>query len=189
MPASGRNRGRRLGSQFSGLAGVEAGAPAADLPPFPDFVRRGAGAVERGRSRNALLGVPACPASVEARRHNSDHSPSRGPTPAPDRAHDTCRTRRLGRRGARGGEPTPICWRGPGMALEGGNPTIPICASAVACAPISVPQRPAGNRAGPPARGALVIDPERSPDRGRRADEAPTSDGQTGLGTPASMPV
>jgi hypothetical protein len=101
MPASGRNRGRRLGSQFSGLAGVEAGAPAADLPPFPDFVRRGAGAVERGRSRNALLGVPACPASVEARRHNSDHSPSRGPTPAPDRAHDTCRTRRLGRRGAR----------------------------------------------------------------------------------------
>jgi hypothetical protein len=34
---SGRNR--RLGSHFSGLAGVEAWAPAADPPPFPD--RRG----------------------------------------------------------------------------------------------------------------------------------------------------
>jgi hypothetical protein len=75
------------------------------------------------------------------------------------------------------------------MALEGGNPTIPICASAVACAPIPVPQRPTGNRAGPPARGALVIDPERSPDRGRCADAAPMSERQTTLGAPDSMPV
>ena len=42
-----------------------------------------------------------------------------------------------------------------------------------------------GDRAGPPARGALVIDPERSPDLGRRADAAPTSDGRTALGTPS----
>src|SRR5260370_26913507 len=47
-PVSGRNRGRRLGSHFSGLVGVEAWAPAADLPPFPDHLRRRAGAVERG---------------------------------------------------------------------------------------------------------------------------------------------
>src|ERR1700719_3984403 len=51
------------------------------------------------------------------------------------------------------------------------------------------PQRPAGNRAGHPARGALVIDPERSPDRGRCADAAPMSDWQTALGTLDSMPV
>jgi hypothetical protein len=42
---SGRNRGRRLGSHFSGLASVVAWAPAADLPPFLDRSRRGAGAV------------------------------------------------------------------------------------------------------------------------------------------------
>ena len=34
------------------------------------------------------------------------------------------------------------------------------------------------NRARPPAGGALVIDPERPPDRGRRADAAPRSDRQ-----------
>jgi hypothetical protein len=33
---SGRNRGRRLGSHFSGLACVEAWASVADLAPFPD---------------------------------------------------------------------------------------------------------------------------------------------------------
>ena len=47
-PASGRNRGRRLGSHFSGLAGVEAWAPAADLPPFPDRRGERCRAVERG---------------------------------------------------------------------------------------------------------------------------------------------
>jgi hypothetical protein len=40
-----------------------------------------------------------------------------------------------------------------------------------------------------PRKTRLVIDPERPPDRGRRADAAPTSDGRTALGTPHSMPV
>ena len=45
--------------------------------------------------------------------------------------------------------------------------------------------------ASPRSGGLLRLFPlrTRSPDRGRRADAAPTSDGRTALGTPHSMPV
>jgi hypothetical protein len=53
MPASGRNRGGRPGSHFSGLAGVEAWAPAADLPPFPG-----------SRAERCRRGNPPCSGAI-----------------------------------------------------------------------------------------------------------------------------
>jgi hypothetical protein len=50
---SGRNRGRRLGSHFSG----EACAPTADLPAFPDLRGKGVRRGRAGRSRNSPLAV------------------------------------------------------------------------------------------------------------------------------------